>query len=142
MIPRRQLVGGGLLGGVLAALDTETAAAAEPAAADISDAAVREIATAVGRLRTEIQDQRQFTEIAAVREAQKTFLRANGKFPDFIEVGTDVWLQIHDWHIRWQQPMTLGRDPAGRYTILLLGTTVIMKLDTDTKYLGLPFDGR
>lgn len=144
MIPRRQLVSGGLLGGVLAALDADVSAATPVTApgAEASDAVVRDIATAINRLRTDVLEQRQFAEIAQVRDAQKTFLRANGKFPDFIEVGSDIWLQIHDWHVRWQQPMTLGRDQSGRYTIQLLGTAVIMKLDAAANFIGLPFDGR
>jgi hypothetical protein len=150
MIPRRQLVGGGLLGGVIAALDVDAATAtppADPAAvavpgADLTDAAVKEVTTAITRLRQDFQEQRQFAEIAQVRDAQKTFLRANGKFPDFMEVGSDVWLQIHDWHVRWQQPMTVGRDQTGRYTIQLLGTIVIMKLDAAANFVGQPFDGR
>ena len=143
MIPRRQLVGGGLLGGVLAAIDPD-AAAAEPAAApgDISDKTLEQVAREIAQLRTEVHEQRQFAEIASIRDAQKTFLRGNGKFPDFIEVGSDVWLQAYDWHVRWQQPMSLGRDASGRYTITLLNTTVIMKLDAATTFVGLPFDER
>jgi len=143
MIPRRHLVTGGLLGGVLGALEGE--AGAEPlaaAAGDISDKTLEQVAQEIGRLRTEFVGQRQFAEIAAIREAQKTYLRANGKFPDYIEVGSDIWLQAYDWHIRWQQPMTLGRDATGRYTITLLSTTVIMKIDAATSFVGLPFDGR
>jgi hypothetical protein len=38
-----------------------------------------------------------FPELDAVREAQKTYLRTSGKFPDFIEVGTNVWYAIYGW---------------------------------------------
>jgi hypothetical protein len=81
-------------------------------------------------------------EIAAVRDAQKTFLRANGKFPDFIDVGLDVWLAAHDWHVRWQQPLSLGRDAQGRYTVTLLGTTLVMRIDATANFVGIPYDGR
>ena len=43
----------------------------------------------------------------------KTFLRQAGKYPDYIEVGTDVWHQVYDWHVRYQQPMTVARSRGG-----------------------------
>ena len=103
MIPRRQVLGGALAGGVLGAL-------AEPeveAAAQSSDRVdVAPIVRALNDLRSEVRVQRQFAEIAALREAQLTFLRSNGKLPDYIDVGTGHWFAAHDWHIRWQQPIT------------------------------------
>ncbi len=114
-----------------------TAAAAEQ---QLSDRAVTEIVQAIHALRTELQTQRSFPEIQQVREAQKIFLRGNAKFPDYLDVGVDVWLSIYDWHIRWQQPLSVGRDPAGRYTLPLMGTQLIMRLDTLPNYIGLPYD--
>jgi hypothetical protein len=69
------------------------------------------------------------------------FLAANGKFPDCIEVGADVWWALHDWHVRWQQPITLGRDPIGRYTILLMQTIVIMRPESKNA-IGVPYDNK
>jgi hypothetical protein len=64
-------------------------------------------------LRRDLREQRSFPEITAIRDAQKQILRGNGKFPDFVDVGVDVWFQVHDWHIRWQVPMQQSRDPQG-----------------------------
>jgi len=143
MIPRRNLLAGGALAGALAAA-LEGEAAAEPVAgtAEVSDAAVDRVARAISGIENEVRIQRQFTEIAAVRDAQKTFLRGNGKFPDFIDVGLDVWLAAHDWHVRWQQPLSLGRDAQGRYTLTLLGTTLVMRIDATANFIGIPYDGR
>jgi hypothetical protein len=96
----------------------------------------------VRAVRDEIARQHSFSEIAAVREQARTFLRANGKFPDFIEVGTDIWQQVYDWHVRFQQPISVGRTPEGRYTILLLATTVVMRPDMPPNFIGLPYDNR
>ena len=144
MIPRRNLLAGGALAGALAAALEGEAAAAEPVAgaAEVSDAAVDRVARAISGIENEVRTQRQFTEIAAVRDAQKTFLRGNGKFPDFIDVGLDVWLAAHDWHVRWQQPLSLGRDAQGRYTLTLLGTTLVMRIDATANFVGIPYDGR
>jgi hypothetical protein len=125
--------------GVLAADRAEPADAG--AAAQRQSENMTEVTDAIDKLRQELRNERLFTELTAVREAQVRFLAANGKLPDFIEVGTDVWWALHDWHIRWQQPITLGRDAIGRYTILLMQTIVIMRPETKDS-IGPPYDSK
>ena len=138
MIPRRSLLAfGGLLG--VAPSDGAAAAAGE---GDISDASVREVAQAIDRLRADNVRYQNFAELGLLREQQKQFLRTHGKFPDFIEVGTDVWFTVYDWHVKHLQPMTLSRDKDGRYTIVLMFTTLIMRSDQMVSYIGPPFDNR
>ena len=134
---RRHLIGTGVVGG-LAGLLADRAEAGE-AAQGRGDA---ELAAAVDRLREELRQQELFTGIQQIRDAQQLFLRANGKLPDFIEVSLELWFAAHDWHIRWQQPLTVGRDTNGRYTLLLMQTVVIMRTDTLPTYIGLPYDQR
>ena len=147
MVARRRLLGGGVLGSVLGVLAADGAAPADAAAQRQPDNAQRqsenmtEVTDAIDKLRQELRNERLFTELTGVREAQVRFLAANGKFPNFIEVGTDVWWALHDWHIRWQQPITLGRDAVGRYTILLMPTIVIMRPEAKDS-IGLPYDSK
>ena len=151
MVHRRAVITGTVLGGVLSAL-TESVEAAGPQSAaqdrqvqdrQVQDRLLDEIAKAVRSVRDEIERQYTFWEIAAVRDQLRTFLRANGKFPDFIEVGSDVWQQVYDWHVRFQQPIALGRTAAeGRYTILLLATNIVMRPDMAPGFIGVPFDNR
>jgi hypothetical protein len=49
---------------------------------------------------------------------------------------------VHDWHIRYDQPLVLGRTGDGRYTIKLLETTVILRAEAAPGFIGLPFDNR
>jgi hypothetical protein len=148
MVHRRAVITGTVLGGALSAL-TESVEAAGPQSAQdrqdrlVQDRLLEEIAKAVRSVRDEIERQNLFGEIAAVRDPLRTFLRANGKFPDFIEVGSDVWQQVYDWHVRFQQPIALGRTAAeGRYTILLLATNIVMRPDMAPGFIGVPFDNR
>jgi hypothetical protein len=145
MVARRRFLGGGVLGGVLGVLAADSAGPADAAAAqrqsEKQSENMTEVTDAIDKLRQELRNERLFTELTAVREAQMRFLAGNGKFPDFIEVGTDVWWALHDWHIRWQQPITLGRDAIGRYTILLMQTIVIMRPETKDS-IGLPYDNK
>jgi len=143
MIHRRAVITGTVLGGALSALtESAEAAGAQSAAQDRQDRLVEEIAKAVRSVRDEIERQYAFWEIAAVRDQLRTFLRANGKFPDLIEVGSDVWQQVYDWHVRFHQPIALGRTAEGRYTILLLATNVVMRPDMVAGFIGLPYDSR
>ena len=145
MVHRRAVITGTALGGALSALTGSVEAAGAQSSAQerlINDRLIEEIARAVRSVREEIERQYTFWEIAAVRDPMRTFLRANGKFPDFIEVGSDVWQQVYDWHVRFQQPLALGRSPEGRYTILLLATSVVMRPDMAAGFIGVPYDNR
>jgi hypothetical protein len=143
-IPRRGVLGSAVLA-LLGSISGETRAEASSGGGpeqQLPERAVDRITEAIAELRLELRTQRQFTEIDAIRDAQKQFLRANAKFPDFIEVGSDLWFAVHDWHVRWQQPLTLGRDALGRYTILLNTTTMIMRTDSAGNFLGQGYDNK
>jgi len=134
-----------MLGGWLATL-----AAADPADAAQSSSSDRENAQIIARsielLRQEIAKEREalagqrfFAELVPIRELQLKHLVSNGKFPDFIELGTDTWFQVHDWHIRWNQPLTIGHDGLNRPTLTLMQTTLIMRPD-QKEFVGIPYD--
>jgi hypothetical protein len=145
MVSRRLALRGGVLGaigGILAGGDAHAEPAAGGAAAQRGDEGSDRIATAVDKLRDEVHTDRLFTEIATIRDAQKTFLRVNGKFPDYIDVGSDIWFQVHDWHVRWQQAIAIGRDPLNRYTIVLNQTAVVLRPDSLPSFVGLPYDSK
>ena len=136
MIDRRQLLEGGLMGGVAGAFSGGGSAQR----GDSREMA--EVVKAIDDLREELRRQRQFSEIGSIREQQVIFLRANGKLPDYIEVGIDLWLAAHDWHIRWQQPLTISRDATGRTTLLLLTTQLVLRPDAQGNFMSLPYDNR
>lgn len=136
MVNRRAIFSG--LFGAMAGATATRAGAAEPLAADSCD--VRPVASALDRLRDEARRQRIFWELEPVRQHQRTFLRTFNKYPDVLEVGTDIWHDIYDWHIRYNQAMTLGRDDQGRMTIMVMATTVVMRPDLGATYVGLPYD--
>jgi hypothetical protein len=113
-----------------------------PQAAQISERSGQDIVQALKDLPTAITAPRSFAEIQAVRNKQIDFLRAQGKFPDYVDVGVDVWFGVYDWHVRHLQPLTLGRDSSGRYTVTLLTTTLVLRMDADTRFIGVPYDAR
>jgi hypothetical protein len=144
MFSRRQLMGGGGVSALLGILGAREASAGSGVAAVQQRGRDEEplVADAVDRLRDELRVQRTFGEIAVIRDAQKTFLRQNGKLPDYMDVGADVWFAAYDWHIRWQQPITLGRDATGRLTLQMLQTAIVLRPDTASSFTSLPYDIR
>jgi hypothetical protein len=140
---RRDLLAHGALGGLIGALGSTTAlSAAGQGGPAPPDRAFDRVVEAIADLRTELREERQFGEIAPIRAAQKQYLRSNSKLPDFIEVGPDVWFQVYDWHVRWQQPISEGRDAQGRLTLALNQTLVILRPDVQATYIGVPYDAR
>ena len=144
MVRRRDMINSLALGGALSALAAPAtiAAAAPNDAAQPTDRAIEEVITAVKAVRDEIVHQSSFWEIAGVRDQLRTFLRLNGKFPDYLEVGIDVWQQVYDWHVRFQQPITLGRTGDGRQTIALMTTVLVMRTDSAPGFIGMAYDNR
>ena len=140
---RRDLLRPMALGGLVAAVGaTASAGAAAQGPSPTPERALDRVADAVVALRAELRDQHEFTELASIRAAQKQHLRANGKLPDFIDVGADVWFQVYDWHVRWQRPIAEARDAQGRPTLALTQTLLTLRPDVPANYMSLPYDAR
>jgi len=129
MWSRREWLASAVAGGVVA-----------PDAEQSSDRYLQEVSKEIKDLRLAIEAPRSFPEIQRVRARQIEFLRTQMKFPDFMELGVEVWFGVYDWHVRHLQPIALGRDPGGRYTLALMGTTLILRVDADANFVGVPSD--
>jgi hypothetical protein len=105
------------------------------------------VASAIDQLRTALQ--RQFEacelgpcqEVASIRQQQRVFMRATQKYPDFIEVGIDIWESVYDWHVKHQQPVVSQRLPDGRYAMAFMFTNLLLRPDQAGNYVGYGFDG-
>ena len=139
MIERRNLVGGGIAAGLTALVG---GAEAEAAAAQSDSAGGVMVAQAVERVREAINAgyTRPWGRIQQIREQQRLWLRANHRYPEYIEVGLDVWDGLHDWHVHFQQPISMTRATDGRYMMSFMFTTFILRPDVSPDYLGPPFD--
>ena len=135
---RRNLVGGGMLAGAVALLGDP-----KPASGAQDDDDNLATARAIESLKTSLERQLAVSpELERIREQQRVFLKSNHKFPDFIEIGIDVWESVYDWHVRHQQPTTAVRTADGRYVMTVMFTTLILRPDQTTNYVGYGFDAR
>lgn len=139
---RRELLTTGTFAALTGGVATSAAAQGNSSSSSSSDRELDRIGDAIADLRDDLRAERQFREIAPIRTAQKAFLRANGKLPDFIELGADAWFSVYDWHVRWQQAPVEARDPQGRPTLTMNGTQVILRADVPGNFVGLAYDAR
>ena len=77
-----------------------------------------------------------------IRQTQKQFFKANAKFPDFIDVGIDVWEKVYDWHVRSQQPLAVSRLADGRIAMAFMLTTLVLRADVANDFVSLGYDAK
>ena len=132
---RRQLLSGGVVAGMGTALGLQRSGSAQPDNEGVS--------TAIADLRQTIDRGLQVSpELARIREQQRVFLRANQKFPDYIEIGIGVWESICDWHVRHLLPIQVTRTPDGRYSMVVMLTNLILRPEQAETFVGFGFDLR
>jgi hypothetical protein len=143
MIDRRQLLTAGGLLGALAPAGEGTATAF--GAGQMSDRQMGDVLAALTNISKAIETvaaHESFAAILPLRNRQVDYLKGNGKFPDFIDVSADVWMAAYDWHVRLLQPLTLGRDSTGRYTLMLGYTALVLRPDVAPNFISTPYDNR
>ena len=130
MISRRELIASGI-GATAAANAGETA---------LQDTAL------LSSMLTELQGIRRAVStegtqaVAQIRDSQRTFFKNTGRFPDFIDVGFNVFQSVVDWLIAVQQPVTLSRVTDGRYSLNFIGSTIVLRGDFADNYVGQGYD--
>lgn len=136
MMERREVVGGGLVG-----LTALLGASGGAEAAQRDDP---EVARAIDRLRQSIEERLDtpFAELREIRQQQRTFLKGNYKFPEFIEIGVSVWERVYDWHVRHQVAPAIVRRDDGRYTMTFMFTTLVLRPEMVDTYVGFGYDAR
>ena len=145
MISRREVVTAGVLGTF-----TGSAAAAEASQGGGQDEAqTRAVLTRIEqdlqRINTTLEQGLrgpglEAGPIAEIRGRLTTHLRAAGKFPEFMEIGTTVFYSIYDWHIRHGQQVQITRLSDQRFAIQFMFTQLIVRWEQDPNFLGVPFD--
>jgi hypothetical protein len=77
--------------------------------------------------------------VVEVRRQFGIFLKANQKYPDFCEIGPNVFTDLYDWHVRYQQPIEVTRVD-NRTAIRFMFTFMILRPEQTDNFVGIPFD--
>jgi hypothetical protein len=144
MISRRDVVTAGVLGTLAAP------AAAEVSNSQESDAQTRAVLTSIqkelARMTGVLEDglvgpnTAHGNFLGEIRNRFTVHLRSAGKFPDFLEIGTDPFYAVYDWHVRHSQQIQITRISEQRFAIQWMFTQLIVRFEQDARYIGVPFD--
>lgn len=147
MISRREMVTAGVLG----SLSTSAFAEADQGRGSANDD--QEIKAGFRSLKDELSDIKAVLDdglkkssldhdayIGLLRKGFTTFLRANGKFPEFCEIGGDVFYLVYDWHVKHMQPITIVRLAENRMAIQFMFTQLVLRWEQQPNFIGIPFD--
>lgn len=141
MLSRRELFTAGVAG---LSAGTPTAAATSAIEQEATREGQREISRAIGEVESALQRWQlpslSFGIIGKVRGLMEQFLRSHSKFPDYMEVGPGVFIDIYDWHIKHQQQLVVTRLADGRYTMQFMFTSLILRPEQESGYVGYPYD--
>lgn len=140
MLSRRDVIAGGVVG----SLAGGSAAQAEQQQAEVVGA-LRQIEDHLEQLVSSFDRAFNTASLAVgpigrLRDLFEQFLRSNGKFPDFCEIGVRVFFDVYDWHIRNRQPLVVLRQADNRYTIQFMFTTLILRYEYQLDFVGNPYD--
>ena len=57
-----------------------------------------------------------------------------------MEIGTSLFYDVYDWHVRHAQQIQIIRLADQRFAIQFMFTQLIVRWEQDANYLGTPFD--
>lgn len=145
MISRREMVTAGVLGSITASAAPGEAAAAQGQDNDAIRGGLNSINEQLTRMNTTLDYGQRGPGVVTgfmgeIRSRFTTHIRAAGKFPEFMEVGLDVFYDVYDWHIRYGVPIQITRISEQRFAIQWMYTQLILRWEQDPRYLGTPFD--
>jgi hypothetical protein len=159
MLTRRELVTGTALTAIATAASSADSTARRPNATEIDarpEASPQEVDNAslkiIASKTTEIDQTLDglagvvrsntlaFGYVPKLRDAYTLYWRTHGKFPEFCEVGTSVFYDIYDWHIKNRLPVPVSRFADGRISITFMYTQLLVRIDQAAEYVGIPFD--
>jgi hypothetical protein len=144
MIPRRDVLSGSLVGGLLGTIVAP--APAEGAQSTTDAEALDKIVKALGGLQQEIRQQHDASQmfasdaLSALRAQMRPYLRARRRFPPYFDVGYDIWVGVYDWLVVTHQPIVVTTLKDGRYTLKVMLTTIILRSDVDGNYISAPYE--
>lgn len=145
MLTRRELVTGTALGAIATPGLTHSAS---PSDAPPQDIELKVIATKTTEIDQTLDglagvvrsNSLAFGFVPKLREAYTLYWKSHGKFPEFCEVGTSVFYDIYDWHVKNRLPIPVSRFADGRMSITFMYTQLLVRIDQSAEYVGIPFD--
>ena len=141
MMNRRDMLSAGLLGGL--------APAGEGAVQDQSDVVLRDglrnLDSSIDEFRDRLEgslrgNSMNYGGVAQVKNEVMRYLKASGRFPEYLDIGVALFFDIYDWHVRNQQQIQIARIADQRMAIQFMFTQLVLRWENAEGYIGQAYD--
>ena len=142
MISRREVVTAGVLGTLATANPSEGAQSSSDV--QVLKEGFKSLEDKVGDLKASLEqglrgNSMNYGHVGAVKDKISRFARLSGKFPDFCDIGIDVFYDVYDWHVRQQQQINIVRMSDQRIAIQFMFTQLLLRWENEPTYIGTPY---
>ena len=143
MMNRRDMLAAGLLGTVA----PSTAGGGE--AQEQSDVILRQGLTGIDNSIDEFKgtveqslrgNSMNYGGVALIKNELMRYLKQNGKFPEYCDIGVSIFFDIYDWHIKHQQPIQISRMADQRMSIQFMFTQLLLRWEHAENYVSTAYD--
>ncbi|MBA3269916.1 MAG: hypothetical protein H0T71_05345 [Acidobacteria bacterium] len=145
MLSRRELITAGVAGSFVASPSASTAGPAVVEEQQADRDGQREIARSIVGVEQILRNAYLTSNLShgfvpKLRVYMEQFFRASFKFPDFMDVGIGVFMELYDWHVKNRQQLLVSRGTDSRYNMQFMFTTLVLRGEQDSNYIGIPYD--
>jgi hypothetical protein len=81
-----------------------------------------------------------FGGVALIKNELMRYLKQSGKFPEYIDIGTAIFFDVYDWHVRMQQQIQISRMADQRMSIQFMFTQLVLRWENAENYVSQAYD--
>jgi len=145
MISRREVVTAGVLGSLAAGASASPAEAEQTGDVLVLRASLQDIKTQIEELKGHVfsglvASSMSIGRVGQVKDRLEIYLKSSGKFPEFCDIGTAVFFDVYEWHVKHQQQIQITRLADQRLMIQFMFTQLILRWENDSNYISAPYD--
>ena len=80
-----------------------------------------------------------FGGVGGVKGKIRDFAKTSGRFPEFCDIGLEIFYDVYDWHVRHNQQIQISRVAENRIMIIFMFTQLIVRWENEPTYIGVPY---
>ena len=141
MLNRRDMLAAGLLG----SLAPEGGAGAQDQGELILRDGLKSLDTSLDEFKNSVEGGLRGNSMNAggvglVKNELMRYLKQSGKCPEYCDIGTSIFFDVYDWHVRMQQQIQISRMADQRMAIQFMFTQLILRWENAETYVSSAYD--
>ena len=141
MMNRRDMLAAGLLGSIAPSGEGEMQNTGETILRD----GLNKLDTSVDNFRNTVDaglrgNSMNSGGVSLVKNELMRYLKQSGKFPEYVDVGTAIFFDVYDWHVRLQQQIQISRLADQRMSIQFMFTQLVLRWENAENYVSQAYD--